>query len=98
MEEEHTDLKEGPVKITYQGKVHKFDNYVSAAEFLLKRAKDGEEFLIESTLWTFMNLPEEGCGEFKVSPFGSDGDYDKDCFWLDPEEVQDELKSLWGSV
>ena len=49
----------------------------------LKRLRDMGEYAICGELWTKF----ESNREFKVSPHGLKGDYDKDCYWVDFEDA-----------
>jgi len=37
---------------------------------------------------------DPGEDEWKASPHGSEGDYDKDCYWLVAEELATEIEGL----
>lgn len=56
----------------------------------LKKARDGEECVVDGVVWLITIDPEEG-DEVKFSPHGLTGDYDTDCYWGDLEEVIAEL-------
>lgn len=56
----------------------------------LKRLRDMGEYVIDGKLWTKLNNDQE----FKVSPHGLKGDYDKDCYWVDFEELDEVSSSL----
>jgi len=49
----------------------------------LLRLAEGEELVVEGEVWTRFD------DEFKVSPHGEAGDYDKDCAWVDRADVRE---------
>jgi len=51
--------------------------------------KDGDEVVIGSAVYTRLDTFDGR--EWKVSPFGLTGDYDKGCYWINSEELIDEL-------
>lgn len=53
----------------------------------LKSLRDMGEHVINGELWTKF----ENDGEFKVSPYGLKGDYDRNCYWVDFEDVLSSL-------
>lgn len=52
--------------------------------------KDGQEIVISGIVYTRLDDIDDS-KEWKVSPYGLIGDYDKACYWLDSESLVDEL-------
>jgi hypothetical protein len=52
----------------------------------LLRLRNFDERVIDGAVWTRQD------GEFKVSPHGLTGDYDRDCFWVPRKDVADFAK------
>ena len=57
----------------------------------LKALKDSED--VEILGVTYLRLDGDFGPEWKASPFGYKGDYDKDCYWLDEEDLADEVNT-----
>ena len=57
----------------------------------LLRLAEGAELVIAGEVWTRFD------DEFKVSPHGEAGDYDKDCAWVDMADVR-EVAHAGGAV
>ena len=50
----------------------------------LLRLGNWDEVVIDGAVW--LRMP----GEFKVSPWGLQGNYDKDCYWVSEAELTEE--------
>lgn len=49
----------------------------------LKKLGDMQECVIAGSIWTYFADDKE----FKVSPYGLKGDYDKNCYWVSYSEI-----------
>ena len=94
--------------------VHRFETPDEAEKFLgsPRRQVDGTEFWLylknedneveNDECWMYFapTFEDQTSGEFKISPEGSAGDYDRDSSWIDsdPEEgdILEYLCSFWG--
>lgn len=52
----------------------------------LRALKDGEEAEIDGAIW----LRLASTNEWKVSPHGKQGDFDRDCSFVEDDELEDE--------
>ena len=50
----------------------------------LNKLADMAEYIIDGNVWTKFSDDKE----FKVSPYGLKGDYDKDCYWVSYSEIR----------
>lgn len=84
------------ISIKFKSNEHEFDNVAEAASFMIKRVdpsrhrSDMNEFEVtweeeeRTEVWTFMAAAADDLdSEFKISPHGSDGDFDTDCYWIE---------------
>lgn len=58
----------------------------------VKGMRNLSEMLFGSIMVTRMN--GDFGNEWKFSPFGFEGDYDRDCFWVAEDELEQELADL----
>lgn len=58
----------------------------------VKNMRDMSELMVGSVMVTRMD--GDFGSEWKFSPFGSEGDYDRDCCWLVEEELETALADL----
>jgi len=53
----------------------------------LRRLPDMGERVIDGAVWTKLSETKE----FKVSPKGTTGDFDTDCYWVEYSELEDQF-------
>ena len=58
----------------------------SAQVSKLMRMRDGDEAVFDGVVWTRMDNADDEI-EYKVSPKGTENDFDTDCYWVERESV-----------